>query len=165
MPRTTDWRSPQAVDALLELDRADLAWEFLRRNPDYREDLRQTLQRVATGEISEEAATLEFSRRWGYPVARDPHLAAKESPTIWRPELIPLTVVLVPAPEVFSEAHELTASDFAPTCASVRSIDGIQLSSRTVGATTACGFANLRKANGSPLCCHSTTISGFAFSA
>jgi hypothetical protein len=76
MPRTTDWRSPQAVDALLEFDRADLAWEFLRRNPDYREDFRQTLQRVATGEISEEAAMMEFSRRWGYPFARDPDLPA-----------------------------------------------------------------------------------------
>jgi hypothetical protein len=42
-----------------------LAWEFLRRNPEYREDFQQTLQRVATGEISEEAATMEFSRRWG----------------------------------------------------------------------------------------------------
>lgn len=65
MPRTTDWRSQDAVDTLLELDRAGLAWEFLRRNPDYREDFSQTLQRVATGEISEETAMTEFSRRWG----------------------------------------------------------------------------------------------------
>ena len=65
MPRTTDWRSQDAVDALLQLDRAGLAWEFLRRNPDYREDFRQTLQRIASGEISEEAAMTEFSRRWG----------------------------------------------------------------------------------------------------
>ena len=84
MPRTTNWRSPQVVDALLDFDRADLAWEFLRRNPDYREDFRQTLQRVATGEISEEAAMMEFSRRWGYPVARDPDLPATESPACRR---------------------------------------------------------------------------------
>src|ERR1700722_20047876 len=126
MPRTTDWRSQDAVDALLELDRADLAWEFLRRNPDYREDFRQTLQRVATGEISEEAAMIEFSRRWGYPFARDPNLPANESPTIWRPELIPSTVVLVPAPEVFSEAHELSESDFAPARGRVLNTDGVQ---------------------------------------
>jgi Family of unknown function (DUF6499) len=50
---------------LLELDRAGLAWEFLRRNPDYRKDFRQTLQRIALGDISEEAAMTEFSRRWG----------------------------------------------------------------------------------------------------
>jgi hypothetical protein len=65
MPRTTDWRSQDAVDALLQLDRAGLAWEFLRRNPDYREDFRLILQRIASGEISEEAAMTEFSRRWG----------------------------------------------------------------------------------------------------
>ena len=60
MPRTTDWRSQDAVDALLELDRPDLAWEFLRRNPDYREDFRQTLQRIALNEISEDAAAHKF---------------------------------------------------------------------------------------------------------
>jgi Family of unknown function (DUF6499) len=65
MPRTTDWRSQESVDALLELDRAGLAWEFLRRNPDYREDFRQTLQRITLNEIAEEAAMTEFSRRWG----------------------------------------------------------------------------------------------------
>ena len=80
MPRTTDWRSPQAVDALLELDRADLAWEFLRRNPDYREDFRQTLQRVATGEISEEAAMTEFSRRWGVSFRPRSRLAGEREP-------------------------------------------------------------------------------------
>jgi hypothetical protein len=127
MPRTTDWRSPHAVDALLELDCADLAWEFLRRNPAYREDFRQTLQRVATGEISEEAAMMEFSGRWGYPFARDPDLPANESAAIWRAELIPSTVLLVPAPEVFSEAHELSERDFAPARASVRNTDAVQI--------------------------------------
>jgi hypothetical protein len=127
MPRTTDWRSQDAVDALLDLDRAGLAWEFLRRNPDYREDFRQTSQRIASGEISEEAAMMEFSRRWGYPFARDPDLPANESPAIWRPELIPSTVVLVPAPEAFSEAHELTEDDLVPAPARVRDSDGVQI--------------------------------------
>src|SRR5271167_142509 len=126
MPRTTDWRSQHAVDALLELDRAGLAWEFLRRNPDYREDFRQTLQRIASGEISEEAAVTEFSVAGGYPFACDPDLPANESPTIWRPEVIPSTVVLVEAPHGFSEAHELTEDDLAPAPASVRNTDGVQ---------------------------------------
>jgi hypothetical protein len=80
MPRTTDWRSQDAVDALLELDRAGLAWEFLRRNPDYREDFRQTLQRVATGEISEDAAMTEFSRRWGVSFRPRSRLAGEREP-------------------------------------------------------------------------------------
>ena len=80
MPRTTDWRSQHAVDALLELDRAGLAWEFLRRNPDYREDFRQTLQRIASGEISEEAAMTEFSRRWGVSFRPRSRLAGEREP-------------------------------------------------------------------------------------
>ena len=80
MPRTTDWRSQHAVDALLELDRAGLAWEFLRRNPDYRENFRQTLQRIASGEISEEAAMTELSRRWGLSFRPRSRLAGEREP-------------------------------------------------------------------------------------
>jgi hypothetical protein len=65
MPRTIDWRSPASNDALKELDRSGLAWEFLRRNPEYREDYRRALQRIASGVITEEAAMTEISRRWG----------------------------------------------------------------------------------------------------
>jgi hypothetical protein len=54
-------------------------------------------------------------------------LPANESPTIWRPELMPSTIVLVLAPEVFSEAHELSESDFAPARASVRDMDGLHV--------------------------------------
>jgi Proteobacterial transcriptional regulator-like domain len=80
MPRTMDWRLQHAVDALLELDRAGLAWEFLRRNPGYREEFRQTLQRIASGEISEEAAMTEFSRRWGLSFRPRSRLAGKREP-------------------------------------------------------------------------------------
>jgi hypothetical protein len=31
-----DWRSPATYDYAVQLDPAGLAWEFLRRNPDYR---------------------------------------------------------------------------------------------------------------------------------
>jgi hypothetical protein len=54
-------------------------------------------------------------------------LPANESPTIWRPELIPSTIVLVEAPEIFSQAHQLTEDDLAPARASVRNTDGVQI--------------------------------------
>jgi hypothetical protein len=54
-------------------------------------------------------------------------LPANESQTVWRPELIPSTIVLVEAPEIFSEAHELTEDDLAPARASVRRTDGVQI--------------------------------------
>ena len=63
MPRTMDWRSQDAGDALKELDRAGLAWEFLRRNPEYREDYRRALERIAAGAITEEAAMAAISCR------------------------------------------------------------------------------------------------------
>ena len=80
MPRTTGWRSQDAVDALLELGRAGLAWEFLMRNPDYRDDFRQTSQRIALNEISEEGAMTEFSRRWGVSFRPRSQLAGKREP-------------------------------------------------------------------------------------
>lgn len=33
-----DWRSAEAYDYVRDLDPADMAWEFLRRNPEYRQD-------------------------------------------------------------------------------------------------------------------------------
>ena len=35
-----DWRSPAAYAYLNDLDPAGFAWEFLRRNPDYRRNFR-----------------------------------------------------------------------------------------------------------------------------
>jgi hypothetical protein len=80
MPNTMDWRSQDAVDALKELDRSDLAWEFLRRNPEYREDYREALRRVASGAITEEAAMAEISRRWGLSFRPRSRRASKPPP-------------------------------------------------------------------------------------
>lgn len=35
-----DWRDEKAYDELERLDRRGFAWEYLRRNPDYRRQLR-----------------------------------------------------------------------------------------------------------------------------
>jgi hypothetical protein len=40
MPPVPDWRSAAAYAYLDELNPAELAWEFLRRNPDYQRDYR-----------------------------------------------------------------------------------------------------------------------------
>ena len=80
MPRTTDWRSQDAGDALKELDRAGLAWEFLRRNPEYREDYRRALERIAAGAITEEAAMAPISRRWGLSFRPRSRRASKPPP-------------------------------------------------------------------------------------
>ncbi|WP_291298486.1 transcriptional regulator domain-containing protein [Elioraea sp.] len=38
MAEPTDWRSQTTERALNRLERQGFAWEFLRRNPDYRSD-------------------------------------------------------------------------------------------------------------------------------
>ncbi|WP_284736105.1 transcriptional regulator domain-containing protein [Dongia deserti] len=59
MPRIRDWRSSSAADELNHLDRAGLAWEFLRRNPRYRRDYSKLSRDTA-----DEAATAA-GERWG----------------------------------------------------------------------------------------------------
>ena len=63
MPPAPDWRSAAAYAYLDDLKPAELAWEFLRRNSDYRRDYRAVAD-VGVGQA-------EFSEplilRWGLP--------------------------------------------------------------------------------------------------
>lgn len=65
MPPASNWRSAQAAEKLLQLDRNQFAVEFLRRNPVYREDYRRTHQRVISGSVSHDSALADLARRWG----------------------------------------------------------------------------------------------------
>jgi hypothetical protein len=82
MPRTRNWRSPEAADALKDLDRSALAWEFLRRNPEFREHYTSILERIESNAVSEEAALTELSDRWGCLILRDPNSPAGSGPMV-----------------------------------------------------------------------------------
>ena len=58
-----DWRSPTAYEHLSDIDAAGLAWELLRRNPDYRNDFSQTDRMRALGAGAE--ALPGSARSWG----------------------------------------------------------------------------------------------------
>lgn len=58
MPRKPDWRSPSNYHYLEKLDRAEWAWEFLRRNREYRKDFVRILDSTAR-----EATAI--AERWG----------------------------------------------------------------------------------------------------
>jgi hypothetical protein len=63
MPPVPDWRSAAAYAYLDGLNPAELAWEFLRRNPDYQRDYR-----IAAGETAGQAEFPEsLILRWGLP--------------------------------------------------------------------------------------------------
>ena len=53
MSEDESWRSEAAYDYIDALTPGDLAWEFLRRNPDYRKSYREL---IAVGRLSESAA-------------------------------------------------------------------------------------------------------------
>lgn len=65
MPSASDWRSAQAAEKLLQLDRNQFAVEFLRRNPNYREDYRRMREGISSGLLSPESAVADLARRWG----------------------------------------------------------------------------------------------------
>ena len=53
-----DWRSPEAYSKLQNVDPTGLAWEYLRRNPEYRKTYRALEKPL-------DAAPAEFRQKWG----------------------------------------------------------------------------------------------------
>ncbi len=71
------------------------AWEFLRRNPDYRADYqtarktlptRQTLETGSVFYIANDAQ--ESARQWGLLAFADPNKAALDADVFWHPDLL-----------------------------------------------------------------------------
>lgn len=65
MPPASDWRSGSTAEKLMRLDRPQFAVEFLRRNPGYNKDYRQTQDQIASGSLSQDAGMQSLARRWG----------------------------------------------------------------------------------------------------
>jgi hypothetical protein len=78
-----DWRNPADYADLASLDLSSLAWEFLRRNPEYQLAYR-------TG-----AALGGACARWGLRFAADPALAAAAAGVFWCAELAPAHLVVL----------------------------------------------------------------------
>ena len=65
MPDDESWRSQDATVYLDHVQRAGFAWEFLRRNPDYRSDYEDMSRDVASGTAGTLKAALALAQRWG----------------------------------------------------------------------------------------------------
>ncbi|WP_219510790.1 DUF6499 domain-containing protein [Rhizobium sp. AB2/73] len=81
MSEGEDWRSAAAYDYVDDLTPSQLAWEFLRRNPDYRQSYSELL---SSGRLTEKAAE-EFAQQWGLrfrsrPASHRPHPASLLDP-------------------------------------------------------------------------------------
>ncbi|MBZ9738352.1 transcriptional regulator domain-containing protein [Mesorhizobium sp. CO1-1-4] len=68
MSEDESWRSETAYDYVDDLTPGDLAWEFLRRNPDYQKAYQDL---VSTGRLSFEAAE-KLANLWGLRFRRRP---------------------------------------------------------------------------------------------
>lgn len=65
MPTPPGRRQRRAGSLSDAFGRADLAVEFLRRNPTYRAEHAQMQHRIANGAVAKDAAEAAFARRWG----------------------------------------------------------------------------------------------------
>ena len=65
MPTPPGRRQRRAGRMSDALGRADLAAEFLKRNPTYRAEHAQMQARIANGAVARDAAESAFARRWG----------------------------------------------------------------------------------------------------
>lgn len=84
------WYPTAAYLYVLHLDDLALAWEYLRRNPEYRRDWRDRQRRP------------EAAQRWGLRQLEDPHLDARDAHPAWfpdHPELIHLYPDVDPMPD------------------------------------------------------------------
>lgn len=74
-PRPEAWRPCAAYLYVLHLNGPALAWEYLRRHPDYRRDWRRRRGRTGT-----------IAQRWGLHGLENPGLDAREAHPAWRSE-------------------------------------------------------------------------------
>jgi hypothetical protein len=68
------WRASAAYLYVLLLDSPSLAWEYLRRNPDYRHDWHAAPEGFAS------------ATRWGLAALENPYLNARLAQPLWQPQ-------------------------------------------------------------------------------
>lgn len=73
MPEQGKWRISTAYDYIEELDAPDLAWEFLRRNPEYRLDY----ERLHGASFDESKVDAALSNKWGLSFRSGPQSRSK----------------------------------------------------------------------------------------
>ena len=65
MPDGIGWRTAEATNYLDQAQRPGFAWEFIRRDPEYRHDYTRMNQHLAIGTEGEKEVALALAERWG----------------------------------------------------------------------------------------------------
>lgn len=80
-----DWRSPEAYEPIRDINAAGFAWEFLRRNPDYRADV----SRIGIANPPDPDAAGDTARHWGLPFRGRSRSISRRSPRVLASERRP----------------------------------------------------------------------------
>jgi hypothetical protein len=81
-----DWRDAAAYEPLLDADRSLIAWEWLRRDRDYRAAAERAL---AADRERDPAGPCGTPERWGLHDFEPPNLPVPEARPVWRAEVHP----------------------------------------------------------------------------
>jgi len=90
-----DWRDAAAYAPLLAADRSIFAWEWLRRNPDYRAAAERALALCGQREVKSLAAG-----QWGLHAFEPPHLTVPNARPVWRADVHPHVLAVYAEPAV-----------------------------------------------------------------
>jgi len=116
---TDDWRSPAAYDYAQDLDHPAFAWEFLRRNPGYREAFDANPihdDRGADGPASD----------WGLRFMADPARQAADTPVFWHPDELP-TVIPVTAASAATATPPVPLAEWPGEIVKRHAADGVHI--------------------------------------
>jgi hypothetical protein len=94
MRRVSDWRSEQTASEFLTHDRADLAQEFLCRNPSYEREYIETANSAGASPSERKASFEALGFRWGLSIAFSPDQSPLSHPAHWCSDFAPTIVIL-----------------------------------------------------------------------
>ena len=109
--------APGALRAGEHRSVADYAWEFLRRNPDYRADFQRSAGERGTARDT-------INPHWGLRFPADPAVAAGRAEVFWRPDIAPGVVIPLDADDATSDPP---AARLGPVGPLRRDEDGLHL--------------------------------------
>lgn len=101
---TPDWRDAAAYEPLRDADRSFLAWEWLRRNPDYRAAAERALSGDSRPDLMQPREAPEL---WGLHAFESPSMTAPEARPIWCADVHPYVLGVEAGPPNGEEVFDL----------------------------------------------------------
>ena len=114
-----DWRDAAAYQPLLDADRSLFAWEWLRRNPNYREAAERASSEESSRGLTEPCQPPE---QWGLHAFEPPMLMTPEARPIWSAQVHPRVLCVEAASRDGEDLFDLARLDAVSTL--VRALDG-----------------------------------------